>query len=234
MENNAWFLDGELVFTNGSEPNISLRNIIIPHMPYFEYRPLKFLEFALAPILTYRNQDSRNDLSNFTNAINEYDFQGIHFSTKATFLDWYLSIGARVDVDYSFNDYFLPTEPVYDNLNVAATLMLAIVPKVIPVNLLFNYSFNSSSNLILLGNSLIAFEFITSPFITLFTGATIVFPYDRTVKDVFYVEPFVKFTAKLGDFLQMNSTYRKVIYGKSPNEYLPSYSSFLFSIEYLF
>lgn len=232
VENNSWAINGEIVFTNANVPNESLRNVFVPHLPYVEYRPFNFLEFALAPILMYKIQDTRNDLSNITNSVDYYSFEGIHFSTKATLIDWYVSIALKVDVDYSFYSDRLPAEPIFDDLDIVGTFMLAIVPKVVPINLLFNYSVHTDSNLLPLGNALVALEFITSDMITLFAGSTFVFPYKKEENDMYYVEPFVKFTISVGDFLQMNSVYRKIVYG-SGNKYIPNYSTFQFSIEYL-
>lgn len=232
-EHNAWFQNQELIFDNPNIPNTSIRSLYIPFLAYFEVRPWKFLELSLAPVFMYKEEDSRNNLSNATNKIDSINFEGIHFHAKATIVDWYVSFGVRIDVDYSFYTDKLPNEILPDNLDIAGTAMLAFIPKIFPLNLLFDYRFHTESSLYNLGEAVLALEFITSKMITLYGGATFVFPYDEEVNDITYIEPFIKFTIDFGNFLRINSIYRKVIFGDG-NQLIPNTSTFMFSIEYIF
>ena len=231
-EHNAWYRNQEMIFEHPNSPNISLRALYIPFLAYFEVRPWKFLELSLAPVFMYKEEDRRNNLSNIVDKVDSINFEGIHFHAKATIVDWYVSVGVRLDVDYSFYTDQLPSEKLPDDFDVAGTLMIAFVPKVFPLNLLFDYRFHSDSSLYNLGEVVLALEFITSKMITLYAGATFVFPYDVLANDTTYIEPFIKFTIDFGNFLQINSVYRKVAYGDG-NELTPNSSTFMFSIEYM-
>jgi len=232
-EHNAWYRNKELIFENPNNPNMSTRSLYIPFLAYFEVRPWKFLELSLATVFMYKEEDSRNNLSNATNKIDSINFEGLHFHAKVTIVDWYVSFGVRLDVDYSFYTDRLPNEILPDNFDIAGTAMLAFVPKVFPLNLLFDYRFHTESSLYNLGEAVLALEFITSKMITIYGGATFVFPYDEEVNDVTYIEPFVKLTIDFDDFLKINSIYRKVVYGDG-NQLTPNSSTFMFSIEYIF
>lgn len=233
-EYNAWFRNGELFYETPATTNLSVRLMYIPFMAYFEVRPWKFLEIAVAPVLMYKVEDSRNNLSNLTNQTDSILFEGIHFHSKVTIVNWYISLGFRLDVDYSF--YYgasLPNETLPDNLDVAGTLMFGIIPKVFPLNLLFDYRVHSESTLLNLGEAVLALEYITSKMITLYAGATFVFPYLPDVDDTMYIEPFIKFAVSFDEFLLIDVIYRKVIYGEGDN-FTPNNSTFMFSVEYVF
>ena len=114
--------------------------------------------------------------------------------------------------------------------------MIAGVPKVIPVNILFCYIFDTRDNLLTdilnYGEIVGALEIITSPFITIYTGVSYMFPYKKGLEfDYTYVEPFVKVKATISDFLYMTASYEKVVWGSGN---IPNTSTFNFSIEYMF
>ena len=232
-EHNAWYQNQEIIFENPNNPNVSMRALYMPFLVYLEVRPWKFLELSLAPVFMYKEEASRNNLSNMTNKVDSMNLEGFHFHVKALIVDWYVSFGVRLDVDYSIYEDALPNEKLPDTFDVAGTLMIAFVPKVFPLNLLFDYRFHSESSLYNLGEVVLALEFITSKMITLYGGATFVFPYDKIANDTTYIEPFVKFTVSFDDFLKINSVYRKIAYGDG-NELTPNSSTFMFSIEYMF
>lgn len=233
-EYNAWFNGGNLYIVNPATSNISRRDIYFTIMPYFEIRPTGFMEIGIAPTFTYQREDARNDLSGATNKVDGFGFDSINAYIKFMAVKWYLSFGVRLDVNYSFLTKKLPYEQDYDRFNIAGTLMFAIIPKVIPLNLLINYTLSTrdhiKTDILEIGEVLGALEFITSPIITLYGGVIYVFPYTKKNKTS-YVEPFVKFKATIGDFLLMNVTYRKVVWG---DNYSSNDSTFLFSIEYMF
>lgn len=233
-EYNSWYNAGTLFTINPNSPNISRRDIYFTIMPYFEIRPLSFMEIGIAPTFTYQREDSRNNLNNATNKIDSFGFDSINAHIKFMAVKWYLSFGVRLDVNYSFLTRKLPYEKDIDRLNIAGTLMFAVIPKVIPLNLLINYTISTrdhiKTDITEIGEILGALEFITSKIITLYGGVVYVFPYTKRNKTT-YIEPFVKFKASIGDFLLMNVTYRKVVWG---DNYTPNDSTFSFGIEYMF
>lgn len=232
-EYNSWF-DGKLYTLDPYNENISRRDLYFTFMPYFSVRPIKYLELDVSASFTYQRQDSRNDITSATNMTDVFGFDSINASIKATFLDWYLSIGAKVGIGYTFQKNNFVYGNIKDPFNMYATIMLAGVPKVIPLNFLFSYTFDTRDNffkdILTTGEIMGGLEIITSPFITLYTGVTYVFPYTKESK-LTYLEPFVKFKATISDFLYMTVSYHKVVWGKG---YAPNTSTFYFSIEYMF
>ncbi|MDO6992389.1 hypothetical protein Q5M87_00020 [Brachyspira innocens] len=232
-EYNSWF-NTRLYTLDPYNENISRRDIYFTFMPYFSVRPIKYLELDVSASFIYQRQDSRNDITSATNMSDWFGFDSINASVKATFLDWYLSIGAKVGLSYTFRKNNFLYGQVKDPLNIYATIMLAGIPKVIPVNFLFAYTFDTRDNLmediLKTGEIVGGIEIITSPFITLYTGVTYVFPYTKE-SELTYLEPFVKFKATISDFLYMTVSYHKVVWGKG---YAPNTSTFDFSIEYMF
>ncbi len=232
-EYNSWF-NGQLYTLDPYNQNISRRDIYFTFMPYFKVRPIKFIEIGVSTSFVYQRQDSRNDLTSATNMNDSFGFDAINTSVKATLLDWYLSIGAKFGVSYTFRKNNFLYKDVKDPLNIYGTIMIAGIPKVIPVNFLFAYTFDTRDNLLEdifnIGEIVGAIEIITSPFITLYTGVTYVFPYKKDYS-ITYLEPFVKFKATISDFLYMTVSYHKVVWGKG---YAPNTSTFNFAIEYMF
>ncbi|WP_300721314.1 hypothetical protein [uncultured Brachyspira sp.] len=233
-EYNSWFDNGTLYTLDPHNQNISRRDLYFTFMPYFSVRPIKYLEIGVSAGFTYQRQDSRNDITSATNMTDAFNFDSINTFIKATLLDWYLSIGVKAGLSYSFMKNNHIYSEIKNPMNIYATIMLAGVPKVIPVNFLFAYTFDTRDNLLEdifnIGELSAAVEIITSPFITLYTGVTFVFPYTKK-SNFSYVEPFVKFKATISDFLYMTVSYHKVVWGKG---YAPNTSNFNFSIEYMF
>ena len=233
-EYNAWF-DSKLYTLDPYNENISRRDLFFTFMPYFSVRPIKYLELDVSASFTYQRQDSRNDITSATNMTDWFGFDSINGSIKATFLDWYLSIGAKVGFSYSFrkNNFLYKHGSDADPFSMYATIMLAGIPKVIPVNFLFAYTFDTRDkleNILKTGEISGGFEFVTSPFISLYTGVDYVFPYTKE-SNLSYLDIFVKFRATISDFLYMTVSYQKVVWGKG---YTPNTSTFNFSIEYMF
>lgn len=229
-EYNSWFNNYEMVFSPKANSNMSLRNINFAFMPFFEIRYKKYLEVGIAFPFVFKRQDIRHNVANTTNITKYVGFEGLHGHIKANILDWYLSLGLRFDFDYSFYKNPLKYSVISDNLNITGNFMMSIIPKVIPLNLIFNYKFHTDKNLIKLGETLLALELITSPIINLYLGTTYVFPYTKENRTS-YLEPFVKFAIKIGDFIYINAAYKKIVLGTS---FIPNTATFVFSLEYMF
>lgn len=233
-EYNSWYQNGNLNILDPYNPNISRRDIYFTLSPFFNIRPIKFIELGFSASFIYQRQDSRNDLTSLTNRTDSFGFKDIDANIKASILDWYLSIGAKVGINYSFAKNSFLYGQTKDNFNFYANIMIAGVPKVIPVNFLFCYIFDTRDNLITdilnYGEIIGAFEFITSPFINFYTGVGYMFPYTKDYYNT-YVEPFVKVKATISDFLYMTAAYKKIVWGKGN---IPNTSTFSFSIEYMF
>lgn len=229
-EYNAWFNNYEMIFTPLQNANMSLRNINFSFTPFFEFRYKKYFEAGVASPFIYKRQDIRHNAANTTNVIDFTGFEGIHGHIKVNMLDWYLSLALRFDIDYSLYKSLLPYSIKKDDLDITGNFMLAVVLKVIPLNFLFNYKFHTDKTLTKLGEILSAFEFITSPIINLYIGASYVFPYTKE-NTISYLEPFVKFAVKIGDFMYINAAYKKIVLGTG---YIQNSSTFIFSIEYMF
>lgn len=232
-EYNSWF-DGKLNTLDPNYPDISRRDLSFTFMPYFKVRPIKYLELGISTSFTYQRQDWRNDISGATNMTDAFSFDSISTTIKATLLDWYLSIGVKAGISYSFmKNNHIYSDPK-DPFNVYATIMLAGVPKVIPVNFLFCYTFDTRDNLVkdilTTGEVSGGLEIITSPFITLYTGVNYIFPYTKK-STLSYLDVFVKFKATISDFLYMTASYQKTVLGEGN---APNTSTFNFAIEYMF
>ena len=232
-EYNSWFQDYKLYINDPLDQNISKRNLSFTFMPYFMVRPINFVELGVSASFLYQRQDSRQDLTGLTNMTDSFSFDAINATAKVTFLDWYLSLGAKVGMSYNFSKSILGENR--DAFNFNGAFLLGIVPKVIPINILFAYVFDTRDNLqrdiLELGEIIGGIEIITSPFITLYTGVSYVFPYQPKKRNYSYLEPFVKFKATISDFLYMTITYRKVVLGTGNT---PNTSTVDFSIEYMF
>lgn len=233
-EYNSWFENGKLYTLDPYNADISRRDLSFTFMPYFSIRPIKYLEIDLSAGFTYQRQDSRNDITGNTNMTDAFAFDSINASLKATLLDWYLSIGTKIGISYSFIKNNHLYKQIKDPFNLYGTIIFAGVPKVIPVNFLFSYTFDTRDNfkkdILQIGEIMGGLEIITSPFITLYTGVNYIFPYTKEAA-LNYVEAFVKFKATISDFLYMTVSYQKVLWGKG---YSPNTSTFNFSIEYMF
>lgn len=232
-EYNSWFQNGRLNINSPSDQNISKRELFFSFAPFFQVRPLKIMEFTVSSSFLYQKQDYRNDITGMTNAVDGFDFESISASAKFTLLNWYLSIAAKVGISYNFaKNYFL--EENKDPLNIYGTVMFAVIPKVIPLNFLFSYTLDTRDNLkediLKYGEIMGAFEIITSPFINLTTGVNYIFPYSSEYQKT-YVEPFVKIRATVSDFLYMNVSFQKVVWGSGN---APNTATFNFSMEYMF
>ena len=234
-EYNSWFQNGKLYILDPYNANVSRRDIYFTIAPFFSIRPIRFIEIGASASFLYQRQDSRNDLQAgqiYTN--DSFGFKDIDANIKITMLDWYLSIGAKFGFSYSFAKSSFLYEQTRDNFNFYGNLMIAGVPKVIPVNFLFCYIFDTRDNLLTdilnYGEIIAGVELITSPFITIYTGVSYTFPY-RSSSDFTYVEPFVKVKATVSDFLYMTVSYNKIVWGSGN---IPNTSTFNFSIEYMF
>ncbi|TXJ31684.1 hypothetical protein EPJ69_06755 [Brachyspira aalborgi] len=237
-EYNSWYQNGLLNILDPYNANISRRDIYFTIAPFFNIRPIRFIELGFAASFAYRRQDSRNDSTRLTNKTDSFGFKDIDANIKITMLDWYLSLGTKIGASFSFQkDSFLYTQRrIKDNFNFYANIMIAGVPKVIPVNILFCYIFDTRDNLLTdilnYGEIVGALEIITSPFITIYTGVSYMFPYKKGLEfDYTYVEPFVKVKATISDFLYMTASYEKVVWGSGN---IPNTATFNFSIEYMF
>ena len=234
-EYNSWFQNGKLYILDPYNANVSRRDIYFTIAPFFSIRPIRFIEIGASASFLYQRQDSRNDLQAgqiYTN--DSFGFKDIDANIKITMLDWYLSIGAKFGFSYSFSKSSFLYQQTRDNFNFYGNLMIAGVPKVIPVNFLFCYIFDTRDNLLTdilnYGEIIAGVELITSPFITIYTGVSYTFPY-RSGSDFTYVEPFVKVKATVSDFLYMTASYNKIVWGSGN---IPNTSTFNFSIEYMF
>ena len=234
-EYNSWFQNGKLYILDPYNANVSRRDIYFTIAPFFSIRPIRFIEIGASASFLYQRQDSRNDLQAgqiYTN--DSFGFKDIDANIKITMLDWYLSIGAKFGFSYSFSKSSFLYQQTRDNFNFYGNLMIAGVPKVIPVNFLFCYIFDTRDNLLTdilnYGEIIAGVELITSPFITIYTGVSYTFPY-RSSSDFTYVEPFVKVKATVSDFLYMTASYNKIVWGSGN---IPNTSTFNFSIEYMF
>ena len=229
-EYNSWFQNGKLYILDPYNANVSRRDIYFTIAPFFSIRPIRFIEIGASASFLYQRQDSRHDLQ----AGQIFGFKDIDANIKITMLDWYLSIGAKFGFSYSFSKSSFLYQQTRDNFNFYGNLMIAGVPKVIPVNFLFCYIFDTRDNLLTdilnYGEIIAGVELITSPFITIYTGVSYVFPY-RSGSDFTYVEPFVKVKATVSDFLYMTASYNKIVWGSGN---IPNTSTFNFSIEYMF
>ena len=233
-EYNSWFQNGKLQTLDPNNQNISRRDLYFTFMPYFKVRPIKYLELGVSTSFTYQRQDSRNDITSVTNMTDEFNFDSINATMKATLLDWYLSIGVKVGLSYSFIKNTHIYSDIKDPFNIYTTIMLAGIPKVIPLNFFFCYTFDTRDNLLkdILNTGEISggLEIITSPFITLYTGVNYIFPYTKQ-STLSYLDIFVKFEATISDFLYMTVSYQKTVYGSGN---APNTSTFNFAIEYMF
>lgn len=233
-EYNSWFQNGKLNILDPYNPNISRRDIYFTLAPFFSIRPIRFIELGVSASFLYQRQDSRNDLTSLTNKTDSFGFKDISADLKVTMLDWYLSVGAKVGLSYSFAKNAFIYGEQKDNFNFYANIMIAGVPKVIPINFLFCYIFDTRDNLLndilSYGEIIGAIELITSPFITIYTGVSYMFPYTKDYT-LSYVEPFVKVKGTISDFLYMTASYKKIVWGSGN---VPNTSSFSFSIEYMF
>lgn len=234
-EYNSWFQnDGKLYILDPYNPNISRRDIYFTLAPFFSIRPIRFIEIGASASFLYQRQDSRNDLTAMTNMTDSFGFKDVDANIKVTMLDWYLSLGVKVGFSYSFAKSSFLYEQTKDNFNFYGNFMIAGIPKVIPVNFLFCYIFDTRDNLLTdilnYGEIIAGVELITSPFITIYTGVSYLFPY-RSSLDFTYVEPFVKVKATISDFLYMTASYNKIVWGSGN---IPNTSTFNFSIEYMF
>ena len=233
-EYNSWFQDGKLYILDPYNQNISRRDIYFTIAPFFSIRPIRFIEIGASASFLYQRQDSRHDLRATTNKTDSFGFKDIDANIKVTMLDWYLSIGAKLGFSYSFAKSSFLYEQARDNFNFYGNIMIAGVPKVIPVNFLFCYIFDTRDNLLTdilrYGEIIGGVELITSPFITIYTGVSYLFPYTKDFT-LTYVEPFVKVKATVADFLYMTVSYNKIVWGSGN---IPNTSTFNFSIEYMF
>ena len=233
-EYNGWFVNGKLNILDPYNENISRRDLYFTFMPYFKVRPIKYLELGIATSFTYQRQDWRNDITSATNMTDEFNFDSINATMKATLLDWYLSIGVKVGLSYSFmKNNHIYSDPK-DPFNMYTTIMFAGIPKAIPLNFFFCYTFDTRDNLLkdILNTGEITggIEIITSPFITLYTGVNYIFPYTKE-STLSYLDIFVKFKATISDFLYMTVSYQKAVYGFGN---APNTATFNFAIEYMF
>ena len=236
-EYNAWFRDNKLYTLYPYDENINKRDTFFRFAPYFSVRPLKFLEVKTGFGFIYQLEEYRNDLTRATNKNDNFSFDTISVDAKVTLLDWYLSIAVKTGLNYSFKKAIIEYNTISNGsspLNFYTTIMIAGIPKVFPVNFLFNYKFDTRNNpddILKYGEIIGAFEFITSPFISLYTGVSYVFPYNPQVDTFTYLEPFVKFKAEVGNFLTMTTAFKKVVIGSGN---APNTATFTFSIEYNF
>lgn len=233
-EYNSWYESGYLNILDPYNPNISRRDIYFTLAPFFNIRPIRFVELGFSASLLYQRQDSRDDLTSMTNKTDSFGFKDIDANFKVTMLDWYLSVGAKIGLSYSFAKNSFLYGQIKDNFNFYANIMIAGVPRVIPINFLFCYIFDTRDNLLTdilnYGEIIGAVELITSPFITLYTGVSYMFPYTKD-STLTYIEPFVKIKGTISDFLYMTVSYKKKVWGKGN---IPNTSTFNFSIEYMF
>ena len=149
-EYNSWYQNGLLNILDPYNANISRRDIYFTIAPFFNIRPIRFIELGFAASFVYRRQDSRNDSTRLTNKTDSFGFKDIDANIKITMLDWYLSLGTKIGASFSFQkDSFLYTQRrIKDNFNFYANIMIAGVPKVIPVNILFCYIFDPQGDFV--------------------------------------------------------------------------------------
>ncbi len=236
-EYNAWFRDDKLYTLYPYNENINKRDTIFRFAPYFTIRPLRFIEVKTATSFIYQLEEYRNDITRATNKNDGFSFDSISVDAKVNLLDWYLAIAVKTGFNYSFKKDVIQYNTITNEtvpFNFYTTIMLAGIPKVIPINFIFNYKFDTRTNpqdILKYGEIIGALEFITSPFINLYTGVSYVFPYNPQVDDMTYLEPFVKFKAEVGNFLTMTTSFKKIVLGSGN---APNTATFTFSIEYNF
>ncbi len=208
-EYNGMFSDGTLYYNDLDNENISFISTALSIIPYFEYRPLSFLELGISVPFSYNEHEQYNSEINSITTDKEWSFDAIHSYAKIALIDWFISLGFRFDFSYNFSN----TYGKQNNFDIYSKIFIAIVPKVIPVNILLNYQQGLDQNNLAFGIAQAAVELITSEILVFYVGANYLFPYTAS-DNTSSLEAFTKLSLFFDDFLSVNISYSKVFYGE--------------------
>lgn len=227
-EYNGYFYNNTLYYRNTNDMNVSFINQKLLLIPHIEYRPFKFMEIGAGLPFAYIKNEEYSVLLNETKTETAWVLEGVHSHVKFAIIDWFLSLGVRVDFDYYLRSKFNKNTEFNDNADISTTVMLAIVPKKIPVNVFFNYRHHFTMDLHRNGTIIGGVEIITSKILSLHLGTTYMFSYYK--KGASYVEPFVKFAINIGEYVTANVSYSKYVWGMNN----PNAATFLLNIDFNF
>jgi len=228
-EYNGLFSDGTLWYGDANDINTTFISSRLSMAPYFEYRPVSFLEIGMSFPFSYGKEEEFNILLNKESITDGWRFDAIHTYVKIAIIDWFLSFGVRLDADYRFSNKFIEYDSFEDSFDMSAKIMFAIVPKKIPLNFFFNYQQHFGKNSRMHGIIQGGVEAVTSDFLTITVGADYMFPY--TKNDITtYVEVFAKLSVFFDDFLSGNVGYSKNVFGEN----VGNNSTFIMNLSYNF
>ena len=228
-EFNGYFSGGTLWYGDVNNISTTFISSELSMAPYFEYRPKPFLEIGLSLPFSYHKNEVFNILLNEETITSGWVFNSVHTYVKVAIIDWFLSLSFRLDADIAFANRFAKFDNFKDNFDMSAKIMLAIVPKKIPVNFLFNYEQHFGKEFLMHGVLQGGVEAITSDFLIVTLGANYMFPYtkeDRTSS----LEVFAKLSVFFDDFLSGNASYAKNVYGEN----VGNDATFLINLSYHF
>ncbi len=224
-EYNGIFSDGTLYYGELGDVSHTFISTIISMTPYFEYRPWSFLQLGLSTPFSYTKKEEYDSLIYNETITENWSFDAVHAHAKVAIIDWFVSLGFRMDFAYNFSNTFGKK----DDLDIYGKIFIGIIPKKIPLNFLINYTQGFNDNRLAFGELQGALEFITSDIITLAVGANYVFPY--TEENSFsYVEVFAKLGLFFDDYVSGNVSYSKIFYGEDSG----NNATFLINISYHF
>lgn len=224
-ERNAMFYDNTLYYHDIDNENITYVSSTLSIVPYFEYRPLHFLQLGLSIPFTYNKHEEYNSLINGITTDDNWSFDAIHSYAKIAVIDWFISLGFRLDMSYNFSSLF----GQQNNFDIYSKIFVAIVPKVIPVNLLLTYQQGLDPNNLKFGITQAAIELVSSKILIFYAGASYFFPYTSD-SSTYHVEAFTKLSLFFDDFLSGNVSYSKIFYGEG----VGNNATFLIDISYHF
>ncbi len=224
-EYNGMFFDGTLYYNENNDENITYVASSLSMVPYFEYRPLSFLELGLSMPISYNKHEQYSTLINSFITETKWTFDAIHSYAKIAIVDWIISLGFRMDFAYNFSDTF----GSQNNFDIYSKIFIAIVPKVIPFNLLLNYQQGLDKSNMPFGIAQAAIELVSSELLIFSLGANYMFPYG-TEDITSSIEAFANVSLFFDDFISGNVSYSKVFYGEG----VGNNSTFLIDISYHF
>ncbi len=225
-EYNGIFSGGTLWYGDVNNISTTFISSELSMAPYFEYRPKPFLEIGLSFPFRYNRDEVFNILLNEETITGGWAFDAIHTYVKVAIIDWFLSVSLRLDADIAFANQF---DNFKDNFDMSAKIMLAIVPKKIPVNFLFNYQQHLGKEFLMHGVLQGGIEVITSDFLIVTLGADYMFPYTKENRTS-SLEIFAKLSVFFDDFLSGNVSYGKNVYGEN----IGNNATFLINLSYHF
>ncbi len=224
-EYNGIFSDGTLYYGDIDSINLTFVSSTLAMTPYFEYRPLQFLEIGLSIPFSYTETENYDSLLNTSTISKNWSFDSIHSHIKVSAIDWLISLGFRMDFNYNFSGTF----GRQGNFDIYGKIFVGIIPKIIPVNLLINYEQGIDAYNIQFGQLQGAIEVITSNIITLAVGLNYMIPYTAE-NNISKLEAFAKLTLFFDDYFSGNVSYGKIFYGEN----IGNNSTFLINLSYHF